>query len=49
MLFTIIKKGRLTINVTYFWTWFLDGVQRNDISVNNKVDLIKLLNKYEKT
>lgn len=41
------KKGRITINATRFWTWFLDGKQRNDISVNNKRDLINLLEKYE--
>ena len=40
------KKGRITINATEFWTWFLDDDQRNDIGVSNKENLIKLLKKY---
>ena len=38
------KNGRITINATYFWTWFLDGEQRNDISVSSKESLINLIN-----
>jgi hypothetical protein len=41
------KKDRITINATYFWTWFLDDDIRNDIGVTNKENLIKLLEKYE--
>lgn len=41
------KKGRITINATYFWTWFLDGEQRNDIGVSTKESLIKLLELYK--
>ena len=40
------SKGRITINATHFWTWFLDGEQRNDISVSNKKQLLELLQKY---
>lgn len=40
------KKGRITINATYFWTWFLDDEQRNDIAVSTKPELSKLLKKY---
>lgn len=36
------KKGRIAINATRFWTWFLDGEQRNDISVSSKDALLKL-------
>ncbi len=42
------KKGRIGINATSIWTWFLDDKQRNDISVDTKEELIKLLNKYKK-
>lgn len=38
------EKGSITINCTEHWTWFLNGAQRNDISVNSKDALIKLLN-----
>jgi hypothetical protein len=41
------KKGRITINATQFWTWFLDGEQRNDISVSTREGLINLLLRYE--
>lgn len=41
------KKDRITINATECWTWFLDDEQRNDISVNNNEDLLKLLEKYK--
>lgn len=37
------KYGRITINATAFWTWFLDDEQRNDIAVNTKNDLLKLM------
>lgn len=40
------KNGRITINATEFWTWFLDGEQRNDISVNSKEELLNMLNNY---
>ena len=40
------KKGRITINATRFWTWFLDGEQRNDISVTTVEHLKHLLTKY---
>jgi len=40
------KKGRITINATEFWTWFLDGEQRNDIAVSNKDALRELLQNY---
>jgi hypothetical protein len=40
------RNGRITINATEFWTWFLDGVQRNDISVSDKEKLSELLKKY---
>ena len=39
-------KGRITINATYHWTWFLDNDQRNDIAVHTKDLLIDLLKKY---
>ena len=42
------KNGRITINATTFWTWFLDGKQRNDISVLTKNKLKELLNYYNK-
>lgn len=29
-------NNRITINATRFWTWFLDGVQKNDIAVHSK-------------
>lgn len=35
-------KGNIAINATHHWTWFLDGVQRNDIAVNSKEKLIEL-------
>lgn len=36
------KKGRITINATEIWTWFLDGEQRNDIAVSSIEELEKL-------
>lgn len=39
-------KGRITINATEFWTWFLDGKQRNDIGVYTKDGMRELLLKY---
>lgn len=41
------EKGRIAVNVTEFWTWFLDDKQRNDIEVSTKEGLIELLNKYQ--
>lgn len=41
-------NGRITINATEIWTWFLDSKQRNDISVSNKESLIQLLNENKK-
>lgn len=35
-------NGRILINATEFWTWFLDGKQRNDIAVST-VDHIEML------
>lgn len=40
------RKNRITINATTHWTWFLDGEQRNDIAVESRKKLLKLLNKY---
>ena len=40
------KKGRITINASRYWTWFLDNDQRNDISVNSKDALSELLKTY---
>lgn len=40
------KKGRININATQFWTWFLDGEQRNDIAVSTKDALSELLKNY---
>lgn len=40
------KKGRITINATQFWTWFLDGEQRNDIAVSSKDALSEILQNY---
>lgn len=40
------RKNRITINATTYWTWFLDGKQRNDIAVNNKNELLTLLDNY---
>ncbi len=37
------EKGRIAINATTFWTWFLDKKQRNDIAVNTKEELAELL------
>ena len=37
------KNGRITINCTKFWTWFLDGEMRNDIAVATEDELINLL------
>ncbi len=37
------KNGRITINATKFWTWFLDGEQDNRISVSTKEALKELL------
>lgn len=39
------KKGRISINATEFWTWFLDGEQRNDIAVDTVAQLEILLKK----
>jgi hypothetical protein len=36
-------NGRVAINATMFWTWFLDGEQRNDIAVSTKQRLSELL------
>lgn len=38
------KNGRITINATSIWTWFLDGKQRNDVAVKTIEHLIVLLN-----
>jgi len=40
------KNDRISINATMFWTWFLDGKQRNDISVSSIESLKDLLSKY---
>ena len=40
------KNGRICINATEIWTWFLDNKQRNDIAVYTKNDLINLVKKY---
>lgn len=40
------KNGRITINASEFWTWFLDDEMRNDISVRTKEELIELLKMY---
>jgi len=40
------KNGRITINATHFWTWFLDDDQRNDIAVSSKDALSELLKTY---
>ena len=40
------KYGRITINATTFWTWFLDNEIRNDIAVTNIKDLVLLILKY---
>ena len=40
------KNGRITINATHFWTWFLDGDQRNYIAVSSKDALSELLKTY---
>jgi len=40
------KNGRITINASEFWTWFLDDEMRNDISVHTKEKLIELLKMY---
>ena len=40
------EKGRIAINATQFWTWFLDNEQRNDIGVQTIEDLNTLLEKY---
>lgn len=42
------KNGRITINATTFWTWFLDDDQRNDIAVSSKESLLELLTQYNK-
>lgn len=44
--FYISPNKRITINCTQFWTWFLDDDQRNDISVNCKKELLKILSIY---
>ena len=44
--FYYYKNGRITINATYFWTWFLDADQRNDIGVSSKEALDKMLLEY---
>lgn len=36
------ENGRIAINATEFWTWFLDGKQRNDIAVST-VDRLEML------
>jgi hypothetical protein len=40
------KNGRITINATNVWTWFLDSDQRNDIAVSSKESLSELLKTY---
>lgn len=40
------KKGRITINASRYWTWFLDNNQRNDIAVDSKDALSELLITY---
>ena len=40
------KNGRITINATEFWTWFLDNEQRNDIAVSSKGALAELIKTY---
>jgi hypothetical protein len=40
------KNGRISINCTRYWTWFLDGEQDNSIAVGTKEGLEELLNKY---
>lgn len=42
------KNGRITINATRYWTWFLDDEQDNSIAVSSKEALIKLLEKINK-
>ena len=42
------KKDRLVINATTFWTWFLDGEQRNDFAVSSKESLSTLINELNK-
>jgi hypothetical protein len=43
------KNGRISINATTFWTWFLDGEMRNDIAVSSKEAMKELLTKYNNT
>lgn len=40
------EKGRITINATHHWTWFLDGQQRNDIAVGYVETMKELLKNY---
>lgn len=42
------KNGRITINCTTFWTWFLDGEQDNSIAVGTKESLEEFLIKTNK-
>ena len=39
-------RGRITINATEMWTWFLDGKQRNDIAVGTRAGLMMLIIKH---
>jgi len=41
------SKGRVSINTTEFWTWFLDGKMRNDIAVNTIEELTELIKRYK--
>jgi hypothetical protein len=38
--------GRIGVNATEIWTWFLDGEQRNDLAAENKQQLKELLMRY---
>lgn len=40
------KKGRITINATRYWTWFIDDEQRNDIAVSTKEELLVLIETF---
>jgi hypothetical protein len=41
------EHGRIGINATYFWTWFVDGEMHNEIAVYSKDKLTELLNKHK--
>lgn len=40
------KKGRITINATRYWTWFIDDEQRNDLAVSTKEELQVLIKTF---